>query len=136
MQYLTSLKRFGVTDTREKISLGAFTLPCVACPHPGINLPENYRDTTIYPDQYALSYCRPSSSCLNDLLRYRYVFARTLALDGNFTAQHLKYRTDTSDIGPAPGSGYMIPMSGEYVKHLKVAAKEKRVRQRRDSDIK
>ena len=80
---------------------GSLALFCPSCPQPGINLP---------PDWMEL----PS-----------WVTRRTIAVDGNFHADHIKMRRPDLDIMLTNGRGYMVEEI-QYKEYLS-AAKESHV---------
>src|SRR5271168_3611599 len=70
---------------RQHSPPGSFTLFCPSCPQPGINLPPDWKDL-------------PS-----------WVTRRTLTVDGNFYADHIKMRRPDLDIMLTDGQeGYMV----------------------------
>jgi hypothetical protein len=100
MRKLQASKRFG-----EIYSLSSpppsLTLFCPSCPQPGINLPLNWKDLP------------------------NWVIRRTITVDGNFHADHIKMRRPDQDIMLTNGQGYMVE-EAQYKEYLSVA-KEPRV---------
>ncbi|KAF8961009.1 hypothetical protein BDZ97DRAFT_1665083 [Flammula alnicola] len=70
---------------------------CPACPQPGINLPDNWKDD------------------LN-----RAVYQRVFVADGNFKADHVRQAKPSKDIWLSEGGG-MAPTREEYFAFLKIA---------------
>lgn len=94
MSKLEVLKRFGAVypSTPRQGSLALF---CPACPQPEINLPENWKELPAW------------------------VTRRTITVDGNFHADHIKMRRPDLDISLTNGQGYMVE-DGRYQEYLKV----------------
>jgi hypothetical protein len=97
MRKLEASKRFG-----EIYSLhGSLAIFCPSCPQPEINLPPNWTDL-------------PS-----------WITRRTITVDGNFHADHIKMRKPELDIMLTNGQGYMVEHS-QYQEYL-MEAKEPRL---------
>jgi len=47
----------------------------------------------------------------------RWLFRRSIVVDGNFSAEHLKMRTAVKDVRLANGEGYIVE-DANYQKHL------------------
>ncbi|KAJ7645775.1 hypothetical protein B0H17DRAFT_449366 [Mycena rosella] len=96
---LQMLKRAGrghETDGIDQTPLGACALECPACPHPGKNLPPEWKD--VAPEK-------------------RFLYALFLALDANFRMQRKDVSSETSD----PDLGNGLAFFGEvtaYMAHL------------------
>ena len=75
---------------------GSLTLFCPSCPQPGINLPVNWKEL-------------PS-----------WVTHRTITVDGNFHADHIKMRRPDLDIMLMNGQGYMVE-EAHYKEYLTAA---------------
>ena len=56
------------------------------------------------------------------LMYPRWVFARSIVKDGNFSAEHLKMKKPENDVALADGTGFMVT-DKPYKEHL-AAAKE------------
>jgi hypothetical protein len=95
MRKLEVSKRFGRVYM-EHSPPGALAIFCPSCPQPGINLPPNWKDL---PD---------------------WVTRRTITIDGNFHADHIKMRRPDLDIALTNGDGYMVEDS-QYREYLSVA---------------
>ncbi|KAF8229600.1 hypothetical protein L208DRAFT_1150757, partial [Tricholoma matsutake] len=82
---------------------GATDIPtfCVACPQPGVNLPENWTED---PDQMA--------------------YTQTFVMDGNFTAVQQKHKNAHRDIKLSHGDFFMTKPN-RYKSHLAVAKEVK-----------
>ncbi|KAJ7585952.1 hypothetical protein C8J56DRAFT_787825 [Mycena floridula] len=76
---------------------GGAAVLCWACPHEGINLPENWRD-------------------VDPALRFLYMLF--VAMDANFRMKNRLRKNAHSDPPLGPGLGYQVP-GAEYKKHLK-----------------
>jgi|BogFormECP03_OM3_1039632.scaffolds.fasta_scaffold00095_5 hypothetical protein len=95
MRKLQVSKRFG-DIYRQHSPPGSFTLFCPSCPQPGINLPPDWKDL-------------PS-----------WVTRRTITVDGNFHADHIKMRRPDLDIMLTNGQGYMVEEE-QYKEYLSIA---------------
>jgi hypothetical protein len=95
MRKLQNLKRFGGVYEDMSSTAGSMTIFCPSCPQPGINLPPNW---TKFPD---------------------WVTRRTVTVDGNFHADHIKMRRPDLDIGLTNGQGYMVEES-RFMEYLSV----------------
>ncbi|KAF8814639.1 hypothetical protein BYT27DRAFT_7081535, partial [Phlegmacium glaucopus] len=76
---------------------GKTTNFCPACPQPGVNIPDNWRDDG-----------------------NRSVYKRTFVADGNFKADHIRQKNPDGDVWLCDGSG-MMPKRQEYLDFLKSA---------------
>jgi hypothetical protein len=93
MRKLQNLKFFGAVYEDQSSSPGTMTIFCPSCPQPGINLPP---DWTNLPN---------------------WVTRRTIAIDGNFHADHIKMRRPDLDIPLSNGQGFMVEDS-RYMEYL------------------
>lgn len=96
MRKLQVSKRFGAVYEEFSPSPGSLTIFCPSCPQPGINLPPNWIDL-------------PS-----------WVTRRTIAVDGNFHADHIKMRRPDLDVVLTNGQGFMVE-DERYREYLSVA---------------
>ena len=83
MRKLQVSKRFGEIYSPSSPP-GSLALFCPSCPQPGINLPANWKEL-------------PS-----------WVTRRTITVDGNLHADHIKMRRPDLDIMLTNGQGYMV----------------------------
>jgi hypothetical protein len=95
MRKLQVSKRFGEVYGANSVP-GSLTIFCPSCPQPGINLPPDWKNLP------------------NWLTR------RTITVDGNFHADHIKMRRPDLDIKLTNGQGYMVE-EGKYEEYLTVA---------------
>ena len=95
MRKLQNSKRFGAVYVDLSSTLGSLTIYCPSCPQPGINLPP---DWAALPD---------------------WVTRRTITIDGNFHADHIKMRRPDSDVRLTNGQGYMVEES-RFMEYLNV----------------
>jgi hypothetical protein len=95
MRKLQNSKRFGAVYSKAS-SPGSLTIFCPSCPQPGINLPPDWKDLP------------------------NWVTRRTITVDGNFHADHIKMRRQDLDISLSNGQGYMVD-DGLYGEYLRVA---------------
>ncbi|KAH8985052.1 hypothetical protein EDB86DRAFT_2810433 [Lactarius hatsudake] len=79
---------------------GSMAIFCPACPQPGINLPENWKER-YHDDPYAF---------MNQLIR-------TFIMDGNFSAEHMRCRTGDADLPLSAGMAFMANPNS-YKAHL------------------
>jgi hypothetical protein len=100
MRNLQVKKRFGAVYGTSS-SHGSLAIFCPSCPQPGINLPQDWKDLP------------------------NWVTRRTITVDGNFHADHIKMRRPDMNIMLTNGQGYMVEAVG-YEEYLSVA-KERRV---------
>lgn len=100
MRKLQVSKRFGEIYS-SSVPPGSLTLFCPACPQPGINLPPNWKELENWRTR------------------------RTITVDGNFEADHIKMRRPDLDIMLTNGKGCMAEQL-QYDEYLSVA-KEPRV---------
>jgi hypothetical protein len=94
MRKLQNSKRFGAVYN-ESATPGNLTIFCPSCPQPGVNLP---------PDWMNLP---------------NWVTRRTIAVDGNFHADHIKMRRPDLDIALTNGQGFMVE-DKRYMEYLSV----------------
>jgi hypothetical protein len=95
MRNLEVSKRFGEIYTPYPAP-GSLSIFCPSCPQPGINLPPNWKKL-------------PS-----------WVTRRTITVDGNFHADHIKMRRPDLDIKLTDGLGYVVE-DAKYREYLSVA---------------
>src|ERR1700679_698065 len=102
MRKLEVSKRFGEIYAPHS-SPGSLSIFCPCCPQPGINLPDNWKDL---PD---------------------WVTRRTITVDGNFHADHIKMRQPDLDIKLTNGLGYMVEEE-QYLEYLSIVKERPQVR--------
>jgi len=95
MRKLEISKRFGGIYNPDSPA-ASLSLFCPCCPQPGINLPEDWEDLP------------------------NWVTRRTITVDGNFKADHIKMRRPDLDIKLSDGLGYMVEEE-QYKEYLSVA---------------
>jgi hypothetical protein len=95
MRKLEVLKRFGGVYGMPP-SDGKLAIFCPSCPQPGINLPSDWQDLP------------------------NWVTRRTITVDGNFHADHIKMRRPDMDVMLTNGQGYMVDAVG-YNEYMNVA---------------
>src|SRR5215472_17828221 len=78
---------------------GDLALFCPACPQPGINLPDNWKEDK---NQYAIM--PPSLFYVLNIARWLY--HRCIVVDSNFLADHMKMKNPDKDISLNNGLGY------------------------------
>jgi hypothetical protein len=88
-------KRFGEAYG-ESSPPGSHAIFCPSCPQPGINLPPDWKNLP------------------------NWVTRRTITVDGNFHADHIKMRRPDLDIMLTNGQGYMAE-EAKYKEYLSVA---------------
>jgi len=99
MRKLQVSKRFGEVYGASS-SPGNLSLFCPSCPQPGINLPADWMDL-------------PS-----------WITRRTITVDGNFHADHIKMRKPELDVALTDGKGYMVE-DKQYNDYLNIARDRK-----------
>ena len=95
MRKLQVSKRFGQIYDISSLP-GNLTIFCPSCPQPGINLPPDWKDLP------------------------NWVTRRTITVDGNFHADHIKMRRPDMDIMLTNGDGFIVE-DGQYREYLTVA---------------
>jgi hypothetical protein len=100
MRKLQNSKRFGAVYKDKSSTPGDLTIFCPSCPQPGINLPQDWADLP------------------------HWVTRRTIAIDGNFHADHIKMRRPDLDIRLTNGQGYMVEET-RYMEYLRVVQEPK-----------
>jgi hypothetical protein len=100
MRKLQNLKRFGGVYQDQCSTPGSLTIFCPSCPQPGINLPRNWTNLPTW------------------------VTRRTITVDGNFHADHIKMRRPDLDIWLSNGQGFMVEDS-RYLEYLGVVQEPK-----------
>jgi len=95
MRKLQVSKRFGAIYNPSPPP-GAFTIFCPSCPQPGINLPPDWKNLP------------------------QWVTRRTITVDGNFHADHIKMRRPDLDVALTNGMGFMAE-DGKYKDYLSIA---------------
>ena len=99
---------------------GSMAIFCPACPQPGINLPPNWKEK-YSPYVFTLS---PTLSY--DICIYSNELIRTFIMDGNFSAEHMRYRTTEKDVALSPGMAFMSNPD-IYKSHLQNGAEMRQV---------
>jgi len=97
-------------------SLGIF---CPACPQPGINLPKEW-------DKDPKRFVALTTAGYSGLMVIRWLYTRSIVIDGNFSAEHLKMRRPEGDIALSPGGRYMVEPK-RYELHLNTGKEIKQV---------
>ena len=95
MRKLQVSKRFGAIYNESTLP-GSLTIFCTSCPQPGINLP---------PDWMSLP---------------KWQTRRTVDVDGNFQADHIKMRRPDLDVPLTNGLGFMTEEQ-RYKEYLSIA---------------
>ncbi|EAU86504.2 hypothetical protein CC1G_10226 [Coprinopsis cinerea okayama7 len=94
---LKELKRHGYGHRTEEPGKGDLALFCAACPQPGVNLPEDWKQD-----------------------KDDWKYTRSFVADGNFTCIHRKQKNSDVEVGLKNGEGYMTE-TRRYRKHLATA---------------
>ena len=97
MRKLQNSKKFGAVYKEKSSTPGSETIFCPSCPQPGINLPDDWMNLP------------------------HWVTRRTITVDGNFHADHIKMRRPDLDITLSNGQGYIAEEKryGEYLRVVK-----------------
>lgn len=93
-------------DETSKTKPGELAVLCRACPHPGVNLPDDYLET---PDER----------------KYRYW--QTAAVDCNFRLKNRHRPSTLQDVCLSPGWSYFVEKEG-YLQHVRRHATQQEVR--------
>ena len=98
----------------SEVTPGALAVFCPACPQPGINLPKDWeKDEQRWVIHY-IHYFFTNSLYLS------WLYTRSIVIDGNFAADHLKMKRPENDIPLTPGGRYMVEPV-RYETHLREA---------------
>jgi hypothetical protein len=112
-RWMKKLKWAGYAGSSKKVAevgAGELGIFCPACPQPGINLPDNWRDDLAkHVYIFNILFCLTNDS--------RWVFKRIFVADGNFKADHVRLLNGLEDVWLSEGSG-MIPGRQEYFSFL------------------
>ena len=101
----------GLGHETERVSKpGDLTIFCPVCPQPDINLPQGWKND---PRRYQLSIL----SMIVMLMISRWLYNRSVVIDGNFSAEHLKMKQPEGDFALSPGGRYMVEPK-KYQLHL------------------
>ena len=110
----------GLGHEKEKeLQPGDLAIFCPACPQPGINLPKEWNHD---PKRYMIF--TPTGNLM--LIGIRWLYTRSIVIDGNFSAEHLKMRQPEEDIALSPGGRYMVEPK-RYELHLGTGKEIKQV---------
>jgi hypothetical protein len=102
MRKLQVSKRFGEIYGKSSTN-GSLAIFCPSCPQPGVNLPQDWKDLP------------------------NWITRRTITVDGNFHADHIKMRRPDLDVVLTNGDGYMVE-EVQYKEYLSVAKEPRLVR--------
>ena len=106
-------------EEKPELQPGGLAIFCPACPQPGINLPNGWDQD---PKQ-----CVAFTSASNPTLMVsRWIYTRSIVIDGNFSAEHLKMKRPEEDIALSPGGRYMVEPK-RYELHLNTGKEVKQV---------
>ena len=99
----------------SEVTPGQLSVFCPACPQPGINIPDNWKDNQArYPPYYSFKN--------SDTYFFRWVYKWIFVADGNFKADHVRQKSTIEKIWLSEGGG-MVPKREEYQAFLKTAIK-------------
>lgn len=109
-RHLQNLKQAGYRHTQTMPGPGEVVTFCLACPQPGVNLPESWQED---PNQ-----CAPCHHVHHGklIVLHRDLYTRFYAIDGNFVADHVAL-TNSGDIALGKGLGFM-PVQKEYTERV------------------
>ena len=94
-------------EENKAFNTGSMAIFCPACPQPGINLPDDWKER--YTSYEFIQKSR--------LLLLRNELIQAFIMDGNFSAEHMKCRTKEADVPLYKGVAFMAdPVS--YNAHL------------------
>ena len=105
----------GHTSDQASAQDGSIAVFCPACPQPGINLPQDWKRRYT---KYVHIVSTPFSSAH---AFHRDELVRTFIMDGNFSAEHMRYRTSGKDVALSPGLAFMANPT-LYKAHLRSGA--------------
>jgi KDZ transposase family protein len=106
---------FSNNDTlASQVEPGQLTIFCPACPQPGVNLPDNWKDDAARYATINLSLSRFS------IFVCRWVYKRLFVADGNFKADHVRQKSSDGNVWLSEGGG-MVPKRETYHTFLETA---------------
>jgi hypothetical protein len=108
-------------DTDRTPGPGDLAWFCIACPQPGFNLPENWREL----EQSVLSFISHCIHLTHHLFRWRFMIR--LVMDGNFKADHMIMKNPRDDVWLMDGEAYFVPRAA-YQKHIETAVTKPQVK--------
>jgi len=116
-RWMKKLKWAGYAGGPNKVKdvgAGELAIFCPACPQPGINIPDNWREDHArhVEDFYLYLFWLTKIT--------RWVYKRIFVADGNFKADHVRQNSDVEDVWLSEGSG-MIPKRDQYFTFLATA---------------
>jgi hypothetical protein len=106
-------------EEKAELQPGGLAIFCPACPQPGINLSKEW-------DQDPKRYIALTPAGNSVLIVTRWLYTRSIVIDGNFSAEHLKMRQPEEDIALSPGGRYMVEPE-RYELHLSTGKEIKQV---------
>ena len=106
-------------EEKAELQPGGLAIFCPACPQPGINLPSRW-------DQDPKRYAPFTSAGGSIFIVFRWLYTRSIVIDGNFSAEHLKMRQPEKDVPLSPGGRYMVEPK-RYESHLNTGKEIKQV---------
>ena len=106
-------------ETKAEPQPGSLAIFCPACPQPGINLPQEWKKD---PKRYWV-YISSNGAVL---IVFRWLYTRSIVIDGNFSAEHLKMKWPEEDVALSPGGRYMVEPE-RYELHLSTGKEVKQV---------
>ena len=106
-------------ETEKDPQPGDLAIFCPACPQPDINLPQEWES-----DSKRYQLCVFFITIM--LTNFRWLYTRSIVIDGNFAAEHLKMKRPEEDIALSPGGRYMVEPK-RYELHLRTGKEVKQV---------
>jgi hypothetical protein len=106
-------------EEKAELQPGGLAIFCPACPQPDINLPKEWDKD---PKRYS-TFTYVGNSVL---ITFRWLYTRSIVIDGNFSAEHLKMKRPEEDIALSPGGRYMVEPK-RYGLHLNTGKEIKQV---------
>lgn len=107
----------------DATTAGELALQCPACPQPGVNLPDDWKDA---PDDIKCVHPARNVYCTNLLLVRRYIYTLIIAVDANFRLKRRAISNDQRDPALGSGSGYFVE-DQRYREHILSYANEEDV---------
>ena len=106
-------------EKEAELQPGGLAIFCPACPQPGINLSEEWDQDP----KRCVAFVHADNLVL---MIIRWLYTRSIVIDGNFSAEHLKMRRPEEDIALSPGGRYMVEPE-RYESHLNTGKEIKQV---------
>lgn len=119
-RHLKLLKRHGRGHVQNGIATtlaGSCAVECPACPQPGRNLPEGWRDCL--PELWYVLVLKMPQTIMTHTLLFRFLYVLMLSLDANFRLKSKE--RGIKDVQLGSGFAYLVE-EGRFKTHLAVSS--------------